>query len=343
MQKLRCLLICLALVVHGRREVKIHRLGESLKLLKNDLSNPLSYRPVRCNGENALASVLLSHRRALLPRRAALVGSFALLAPISAFSESQPSAGTLSLKGVSGLSSLTGADKPRPFDLGIIGRGIAKDKPGRFNSCEVEGCVSTFERDSIRQYPSYEWPWVYQVPRRLTPDGEWIYLDPNMPLEKTSSDVRGVVEEAGGKVVTVEDRYIYAEFEDSFTGAVDDVEFLLSTDAPRVDYRSSPRSGGAYPPGVLDKLQRERMENLLTSLQAKSNVTGELGVGECRLRNDNGACQIFVGDFGWRLQTVSERSKQDCDADRPACESMMVALHPDKAIYNPNRPKEEED
>lgn len=35
----------------------------------------------------------------------------------------------------------------------------------------------------------------------------------------------------------------YAEFPDSVTGVVDDVEFLFSLDAPIVGYRSQPRAG----------------------------------------------------------------------------------------------------
>ena len=44
-------------------------------------------------------------------------------------------------------------------------------------------------------------------------------------------------------MVKAEDRYIYAEVEDSLTGAVDDVEFLFSLSTPTVGYRSSPRRG----------------------------------------------------------------------------------------------------
>ena len=53
----------------------------------------------------------------------------------------------------------------------------------------------------------------------------------------------------------------YAEFEDSVTGAIDDVEFLFSLDTPIVGYRSSPRKGGD------DKRQRNRIRDLRKSLQ----------------------------------------------------------------------------
>merc|ERR1711924_460561 len=47
----------------------------------------------------------------------------------------------------------------------------------------------------------------------------------------------------GATVIKSEDRYIYAEFEDGLTGAIDDVEFLFSLDTPIVGFRSSPRKG----------------------------------------------------------------------------------------------------
>ena len=63
-------------------------------------------------------------------------------------------------------------------------------------------------------------------------------------------------------MVQAADRYLYAEFSDPLTGAVDDVEFLLSLDTPIVGYRSAPRA-----PALDDNRQRSRIRDLRTALQ----------------------------------------------------------------------------
>ena len=59
-------------------------------------------------------------------------------------------------------------------------------------------------------------------------------------------------------IVADEPRYIYAEF--ASAGGVDDVEFLFSSDAPVVGYRSAPRTAAD------DKRQRERIRALRKAL-----------------------------------------------------------------------------
>ena len=56
------------------------------------------------------------------------------------------------------------------------------------------------------------------------------------------------------------DRCACAQFTDSGTGVVDDVEFLFSLDTPLVGYRSAPRAGAD------DKRQRTRIRDIRKSL-----------------------------------------------------------------------------
>ena len=51
-----------------------------------------------------------------------------------------------------------------------------------------------------------------------------------------------------------------AQFTDSSTGQIDDVEFLFSLDNPIVGYRSAPRAGSD------DKRQRNRIRDIRKSL-----------------------------------------------------------------------------
>ena len=64
----------------------------------------------------------------------------------------------------------------------------------------------------------------------------------------------------GARVVRQTPRYLYAELEDPITGAVDEVEFLVSLDRPIVGYRSQPRAG------CDDGRSRERIHELRNSL-----------------------------------------------------------------------------
>merc|ERR1712224_586269 len=127
-----------------------------------------------------------------------------------------------------------------------------KDKSGRLNECLKTGCISSF--DTVED--TYVPPWTYKAKT----------ADKTMTLEEAFSDLRAVVEAAGGNIVKAEDCYLYAEFQDSLTGAIDDVEFLLSKDKPLVGYRSSPRRGKD------DKKQRNRIRDLRKALQEKSSV-----------------------------------------------------------------------
>ena len=49
---------------------------------------------------------------------------------------------TYSLKGIPGLSALTGADAPRPMEVGVLGRGMEGGKTGRLNciASKVSNC-----------------------------------------------------------------------------------------------------------------------------------------------------------------------------------------------------------
>ena len=67
---------------------------------------------------------------------------------------------TYSLKGVPGLSSITGADAPRPSELGVLGKGQKGDKTGRLQFCEKKGCISSF---SPPDQDSYVPPWTYDA------------------------------------------------------------------------------------------------------------------------------------------------------------------------------------
>ena len=65
---------------------------------------------------------------------------------------------TYSLKGVPGLSAITGAGAPRPSELGVLGKGAKGDKTGRLQFCEKKGCISSF---SLTEDDSYVPPWTY--------------------------------------------------------------------------------------------------------------------------------------------------------------------------------------
>jgi uncharacterized protein (DUF1499 family) len=159
------------------------------------------------------------------------------------------------------------------------------DKTGRLNDCrDRAGCISTFS-----QYddPSYIPPWTYQPgystgavsandARRAQLRAEALAVaggeasspspkaETGKSREGATAELKAVIAEFSGKVVQEGDRYVYAEFEDSLTGIVDDVEFLFSLDTPIVGYRSAARKGGD------DKRQRNRIRDMRKSLQASS-------------------------------------------------------------------------
>lgn len=231
-------------------------------------------------------------RRALVRN---LLAASTALTPLSSIADSA-SIPTYSLKGIPGLSSLTGADAPRPAELGVIGLGTNKDKTGRLNQCGKKGCVSSFELVEELYVP----PWTYDSEMATAAESSFDSRKAALKaaaiaereaaeaaalrekgedaaaaalLEKQEQRKKGksvdsaraelvaAIEAAEGRVIKAEDRYVYSEFTDPLTGVVDDVEFLFSKDSPLVNYRSAARSGGD------DKRQRNRVRDLRKSLK----------------------------------------------------------------------------
>lgn len=244
-------------------------------LLSNLLSTPVEQQAktvVRSGADG------FSRRSVLL----ALLAPLALV-PLPAPALDGPAVGTYSLKGIPGVSALTGADKPRPVsDLGVLGRGTDRDKTGRLNNCDRRGCISSF---SFPEDDSYVPPLTYASDYSLAPTSSFEVRKRALlatergeaagapeasaaPVGKSRDEafgeLRATVEAAGGKVISAvpSSRYVYAEFVDEFTGATDDVEFLLSLDRPIVGFRSAPRGSAAN-----DKRQRERIRDIRKALQ----------------------------------------------------------------------------
>lgn len=227
-----------------------------------------------------------------LDRRAALAGGASLAA---AFVGARPAradgaaAPTFSLKGIPGLTSSSDFSSDRSSvtnDLGVIGRGTNKDKSGRLNTCTEnggkKGCISTFDEPSAESYIP---PWTYQpgystqaisandARRQALRDqagieangGEAPPPKPTKSKAEAFDELKAAILANEGKVVEEGDRYIRAEFvaDGGLLGgeAIDDVEFLISLDAPIVGYRSAARKGGD------DKRQRGRIKDLRKSLK----------------------------------------------------------------------------
>lgn len=229
-----------------------------------------------------------------LSRRAALeaLASAALLTSPPAFADdlsfaaSQPTGDlsfkppTFSLKGVPGVGSLLPGEAEQPVDLGVIGRGQNKDKTGRLNRCDKKGCISTFDEPDLESYIP---PWTYQpgystqaisandaMRQKLREEanlekaasGDAEPPKPKKTSEEAYAELKAAIQaQPGATIVEEGDRYIRSEFKEG--GATDDVEFLLSLDAPLVGYRSSARRGGD------DKRQRNRIKEVRKSLKDK--------------------------------------------------------------------------
>jgi len=172
------------------------------------------------------------------------------------------------------LGSIVGSEAPPPVDLGVIGRGANKDRTGRLNGCDngKKGCISTFDDPTIESYIP---PWTYQPgystqalsandARRAALRAEAglealpgsAAAQPKKSRDEAYGELKAALLASDARIVEEGDRYIRAEFTDGFSGAVDDVEFLLSLDAPIVGYRSSARKGGD------DKRQRNRIRDI---------------------------------------------------------------------------------
>ncbi len=79
-------------------------------------------------------------------RRALLAAAGLALTPLRAPAADAPP--TYSLKGLAG--AISGSDRPRPMDLGVIGRGMDGTKTGLLNPCGYKGCISSFAQASGR-------------------------------------------------------------------------------------------------------------------------------------------------------------------------------------------------
>ena len=215
-----------------------------------------------------------------LDRRAVFVSGAALLATrMPRLAHADTAVPTFSLKGVPGLTGMLGADAPPPVDLGVIGRGTNKDKTGRLNKCEnaKKGCISTFDEPDAESYIP---PWTYQpgystqaisandarreaLRAQAGLEANGGVAPPPKPTktrEEAYAELSAAIRTNEGSIVEEGDRYLRAEFTDGVTGVVDDVEFLLSLDAPICGYRSAARRGGD------DKRQRNRIKEIRKTL-----------------------------------------------------------------------------
>ena len=204
------------------------------------------------------------------PARREVVGRFMgaaalFLSPMIAPALEVP---TFSLKGAPVLGGVF-EEKPLTSQLGVIGRGKDKTRSGILNACDKKGCISSFAQGDADNYVP---PWTYQpgystqsVSSFDSPLKQQL-REENAKKERKSLEtafaelLEAVKATPGATIITadVEERYIYAEMREG--NAVDDVEWLLSTDAPLVGYRSSPRSGND------DQRQRRRIRDIRKSL-----------------------------------------------------------------------------
>uniref|UniRef100_A0A7S1XJH7 DUF1499 domain-containing protein n=1 Tax=Erythrolobus australicus TaxID=1077150 RepID=A0A7S1XJH7_9RHOD len=119
-------------------------------------------------------------------------------------------------------------------------------------------CISTSSNAYSKQFVP---PWTYN------PDGATSKKSMKQAVEELT---RAIEAYPGAKIVTSRATnstlgggwYIASEFESSFMGFVDDVEFLFSPDGKTVDYRSASRIGEDD-----FKANRTRIKNLRVELQ----------------------------------------------------------------------------
>ena len=95
--------------------------------------------------------------RAEMGRRTVLGGAAAFIS-VPLGSRADTSVPTFTLKGIPGLTALTGADAPRPGDLGVIGKGADGSKSGRLQFCDKKGCITSFGSPDDDGYVP---PWTY--------------------------------------------------------------------------------------------------------------------------------------------------------------------------------------
>jgi hypothetical protein len=80
----------------------------------------------------------------LCGRRAALLGAAAIATSGARNAHADTAVPTFTLKGIPGITAITGSDAPRPGDLGVIARGADGSKSGRLQFCEKKGCITSF-------------------------------------------------------------------------------------------------------------------------------------------------------------------------------------------------------
>ena len=219
-------------------------------------------------------SVTSTSRRAVV---AQLMGTAALvLSPLRTPAE-ELSVPTFSLKGAPVFGSLFEAPPPTA-ELGVIGRGKDNSRSGILNFCDKKGCISSFSAGDAENYippltyqPGYNAGAASSFSSPLKQQlAEEAAKKPGKPRETAFQELLDAVKATPeATVIKSEDRYIYAEYKDGLTGAVDDVEFLFSLDLPIVGYRSAPRRGDD------DTRQRRRLRDLRKSLE----VSGWKSVG----------------------------------------------------------------
>ena len=181
----------------------------------------------RCNGRGQTQAALCvrmhtegdeprADRRSLLLRGACLaVLPLAAASPASSFEMPNP-------------TDLLGNPRgERPGGLGPIGNG----KNQFLSLCDSDNCVSTSEDVYSKRFLP---PWTYNN------EGE-----SDKDEEDAMTELVAVVKAfKGAKIIKQTDNYLYAEFEREL-GFVDDVEFLIKTDAASgagtVEYRSGAR------------------------------------------------------------------------------------------------------
>jgi hypothetical protein len=165
-------------------------------------------------------------------RRALALGACALLSPLELLPAIADAPPTYSLKGIPGLSAVTGSERPRP-ELGVIGKGANGDKSGILQFCDRKGCISSFTPPDEEGYVP---PWTYdpqystravsafdsrrealraaaraeQAERQQQDDGQpqpTASVVPAKTVDSAREELRAAVEAASGQIVTSQDRY----------------------------------------------------------------------------------------------------------------------------------------
>ena len=260
----------------------LHLGNETVKIADGSLDRDWSLpRTVAVLRQNLMKLPIASRRLFLATSTAALFSTSPSLPALA-----DTAAPTFSLKGIPGLTSSSEFTTDRSAlssDIGVIGRGQNLDKSGRLNKCDPakKGCISTFNDPADESYIP---PWTYQpgystqavsandARRQALREAASLEANggvaPPAPAAKSKEAAYGELKEAvkanGGTIIEEGfGRYLRCEFTEqgTFGSSTDDVEFLVSLDAPIVGYRSAPRSGAD------DKRQRNRIKDIRKTLK----------------------------------------------------------------------------